>query len=52
MTILAFKLSAHQALLCDILADCEPEARKEAARRFIEELGDKSAFLKIGRAHV
>lgn len=44
MTIPTFKLSASEALLCDVLADCEPEARKEAARRFVEELGDEQAF--------
>jgi hypothetical protein len=43
MTMAGFKLSDSEALLCDVLADCAPEARKEAAR-FIEELGDKKAF--------
>lgn len=39
-----FKLSTSEALLCNVLADCEPEARKDAARRLIEELGDEKAF--------
>lgn len=44
MTMPVFKLSTPEELLCHVLADCEPEARKESARRFIEELGDKEAF--------
>jgi hypothetical protein len=44
MTMPVFKLSASEVLLCDVLADLEPEARKDAARRFIEELGDEEAF--------
>jgi putative nucleotidyltransferase-like protein len=44
MTMPVFRLSASEALLCDVLADCEPKARKEAARRFIEELGDEKPF--------
>lgn len=45
MTMPVFKLSASEALLCDVLADCELAERKEAARRFIEQLGDEEAFL-------
>jgi hypothetical protein len=44
MAMPVFKLSASEALLCDVLADLEPEAQKDAARRFVEELGDEKAF--------
>lgn len=44
MTMPVFKLSTSEELLCNVLADCEPEARKDAARRFIEKLGDENAF--------
>lgn len=44
MTIPTFKLSASESLLCYVLADLEPKARKDAARRFVEELGDEKAF--------
>lgn len=44
MIIPSFKLSAQETLLCDVLADCDPEERKEAVRRFVEELGDEQAF--------
>jgi len=38
------KLSAPQALLCDLLGACWPKAREKAVRRFIATLGDKNAF--------
>ena len=44
MKMALFKFSAQEALLCNVLADCSLEVRKEAARRFIEELGDEQAF--------
>lgn len=36
MTMPGFKLSTSEALLCDVLADLEPKARKKAAQRFVE----------------
>lgn len=42
--MLVFKLSTSEALLCNVLADCVPEERKEAAQRFTKELGDEEAF--------
>jgi len=45
MTMPIFKLSAQEALLCKVLADCNSDAREDTAMRFIEEIGDEKAFL-------
>ena len=44
MIMSVFNLSTSETLLCDVLVDLEPEARKKAVRRFIEELGDEKVF--------